>query len=248
MSFDASSRMNEAWVTKTCGPLIGNISKYDLEDSTSPRSDALLSGLQGLVRSHLDGEDFEIDGSYNLKFSQCVDLKTYDEDLFDEDLVDYVQAGQVVSTASYVLFHVCQGDDCYYEAEDDLYVIDLATYLTNVATYHANKRNDYCEQCEDFDDYCNAEEDEEDEEDEDEDEDEDGDGDGDEDEEEEDADEEEDGDEDDGDADGDEEEDEDGDGGEEEEDADEGGDEGEVLLMSAFYSQQGNDRRGKVTS
>ena len=60
MSFDASSRMNEAWVTKTCGPLIGNISKYDLEDSASPRSDALLSGLQGLVRSHLDGEDFEV--------------------------------------------------------------------------------------------------------------------------------------------------------------------------------------------
>mmetsp|Transcript_21692 Transcript_21692/g.39847 ORF Transcript_21692/g.39847 Transcript_21692/m.39847 type:complete len:190 (+) Transcript_21692:83-652(+) len=110
----------------------------------------------------LDGdEDFEIDGSYNLKFSQCVDLKTYDEDLFDEDIVSYVQAGQVVSTSSYVLFHVCQGDYCYYDADTDLYIVDLPTYLTNVATYHANKRTDYCEQCEEFEDYCNPEEEEE---------------------------------------------------------------------------------------
>ena len=112
-------------------------------------------------------EEFEIDGSYSLKFSQCVDARTYDEDLFDEDLVEYAQAGQVVSSKSYVLFHVCQDDDCYYDAEDDLYVVDLPTYLANVATYHANKRNDYCEQCERFDDYCNPEDEEDEGEDED---------------------------------------------------------------------------------
>eukprot|EP00585_Thalassiosira_rotula_P006046 CAMPEP_0196138966 /NCGR_PEP_ID=MMETSP0910-20130528/6411_1 /TAXON_ID=49265 /ORGANISM="Thalassiosira rotula, Strain GSO102" /LENGTH=590 /DNA_ID=CAMNT_0041399637 /DNA_START=10 /DNA_END=1782 /DNA_ORIENTATION=- len=105
-------------------------------------------------RRKLDDEDFEIDGSYSLKFSQCVDIKTKDEDLFDDELVEYVQAGQVVSASSYVLFHVCQGDNCYYEADDDLYVVDLPTYLTNVATYHANKRNDYCEVCEEYEDYC----------------------------------------------------------------------------------------------
>ena len=51
--------MNDAWATKTCAPLIGNISKYGFEDSTSPRSDALLSGMQGIVQSNLDGKDLD---------------------------------------------------------------------------------------------------------------------------------------------------------------------------------------------
>eukprot|EP00584_Thalassiosira_punctigera_P011102 CAMPEP_0172529108 /NCGR_PEP_ID=MMETSP1067-20121228/3256_1 /TAXON_ID=265564 ORGANISM="Thalassiosira punctigera, Strain Tpunct2005C2" /NCGR_SAMPLE_ID=MMETSP1067 /ASSEMBLY_ACC=CAM_ASM_000444 /LENGTH=563 /DNA_ID=CAMNT_0013313103 /DNA_START=68 /DNA_END=1759 /DNA_ORIENTATION=- len=127
-----------------------------------PATDALLNKARPYKRNaaaknvsrarRLD--DFEIDGSYNLKFSECVEIKTYDEDLFNEDLVDYVQAGQIVQASSYVLFHVCQGDDCYYDAEDDIYIVDLPTYLTNVATYHANKRNDYCDACEEFEDYC----------------------------------------------------------------------------------------------
>jgi len=110
----------------------------------------------------LDGEEdeFEIDGTYSLQFSECVDIKTFDEDLFDEDIVSYVKAGQIVAAKSYVLFHVCQDDTCYLEAEDDIYIVDLATYMTNVATYHANKRTDYCDQCDQFEDYCNPEEEE----------------------------------------------------------------------------------------
>ncbi|EJK63756.1 hypothetical protein THAOC_15568, partial [Thalassiosira oceanica] len=89
---------------------------------------------------------FEITGSYSLEFSQCIDVKTYNEDLFDEDIIGYAKAGQVVSTKSYVLFHICTDDTCYLDAEDDLYMVDLATYLANIATYHANKRIDFCEQ------------------------------------------------------------------------------------------------------
>lgn len=124
-----------------------------------PATDALLkqarpykSNIEKNTSRRLD--DFEIDGSYSLKFSQCVEVKTYDRDLFDEDLVDYVEAGTVVSASSYVIFHVCQGDYCYYDSDDDLYIVDLATYLTNVATYHANKRNDYCDACGEFEEYC----------------------------------------------------------------------------------------------
>ncbi len=118
------------------------------------------------ARRRLDGdeEEFEIDGTYSLQFAECIDVKTYDEDLFDEDIVSYVQAGQIVAAKSYVLFHVCTDDTCYLDAEDDLYLVDLPTYLTNVATFHANKRNDYCEQCNEFEDYCNPEEEEEEEE------------------------------------------------------------------------------------
>mmetsp|Transcript_33386 Transcript_33386/g.76222 ORF Transcript_33386/g.76222 Transcript_33386/m.76222 type:complete len:523 (+) Transcript_33386:77-1645(+) len=116
----------------------------------------------GAKKVHRRAEDaeFEITGSYSLEFSQCIDVQTTDEDLFDEDIIGYAKAGQVVSTKSYVLFHVCTDDTCYLDAEDDLYMVDLGTYLANIATYHANKRTDFCEQCERNDEYCNPEEEE----------------------------------------------------------------------------------------
>ena len=108
----------------------------------------------------LDEEEFEIDGSYSIKFARCLEVKTMDEDLFDEDIVAYVQSGDIVAAKSYILFHVCQDDTCYYDSYDDLYLVDLATYMGSVALYHANYRTDYCEQCEQFDEYCNPEEEE----------------------------------------------------------------------------------------
>jgi len=99
-----------------------------------------------------------LDGSYSIQFSECMDIRTYDEDLFGEDYIEYAKAGQIVAEQSYVLFHVCQENECYLEAEDDLYVVDLATYLANIASYYANKRTDYCTQCQNYQDYCTAEE------------------------------------------------------------------------------------------
>ena len=106
--------------------------------------------------------DYAFDGSYNIKFSQCVDLHTYNENLFQNaDIVEDTRDGNVASVKSFVLFHVCTDATCDYDAEDDLYVIDLPTYLKSVATYHANKRYDYCTQCLTFEDTCNPQEEEE---------------------------------------------------------------------------------------
>ena len=57
-----------------------------------------------------------IDGSYSIQFSECMDVKLYDEDLFGENVVQYVQDGKIVAAKSYVLFHVCQQDSCYLES------------------------------------------------------------------------------------------------------------------------------------
>lgn len=102
--------------------------------------------------------DNGLDGSYSIQFSECMDIRTYDEDLFGENYIEYTKAGQIIAEQSYVLFHVCQENECYLEAEDDLYVVDLATYLANIASYYANKRTDYCTQCQDYQDYCTADE------------------------------------------------------------------------------------------
>ncbi|KAL7547236.1 hypothetical protein ACHAWF_010551 [Thalassiosira exigua] len=107
-------------------------------------------GASSSTRPRRRLDEFEVDGSYSLKFSQCVDLKLMDEDLFDDEFVSYTKAGQIVSTKSYVLFHVCQDNDCYYESEDDLYLVDLSTYAGNVASAFAASRNAYCDSCDTY--------------------------------------------------------------------------------------------------
>jgi len=105
-------------------------------------------------------QENDIDGTYSFKFSQCVDIKTYDEESF-ANYAEQIQAGTVLPTKSYVIFHVCQNGTCGYEAEDDLYIVDLHTYLGTVATFHAEKKGNYCEACNEFADYCNPEAEEE---------------------------------------------------------------------------------------
>lgn len=134
-----------------------------------PATEALLKkatpykkgGAKKVQRRAEEEAAFEITGSYSLEFSQCIDVKTTDEELMDENIIGYAQAGQIVSTQSYVLFHVCLEDStCYIDSEDDLYMVPLPVYLANIATYHANKRSDFCDQCERNDEFCNPEEEE----------------------------------------------------------------------------------------
>lgn len=129
---------------------------------SSPVTKALLSRARPYSRK-LEGEDEDqFDGNYNLKFSQCVDIKTYDEDNHAA-YAESIAAGTVVPTKSYVIFHVCTDATCDYEGVDDLYIVDLATYLGTVATYHAEKTQNYCDACGEFEDVCNPEEEDNDE-------------------------------------------------------------------------------------
>ena len=96
-----------------------------------------------------------LNGSYNIKFSQCVDVKTYDEDNHAQ-YADSIAAGTVTPSASFVIFHVCTDYTCSYEGTGDLYIVDLKTYLGTVAMYHAEKKGKFCEACNEFEDVCTA--------------------------------------------------------------------------------------------
>jgi hypothetical protein len=108
-------------------------------------------------------DDVQFDGSYSLKFSQCLDVQTYNDELFDQDILEYSSSGKVVSVKSYVLFNICQTNvNCNYDADDvNMYMVDLQTYLGSAAQYRANIRNDYCEVCDKYEDYCNPQQEEE---------------------------------------------------------------------------------------
>lgn len=129
----------------------------------SPVTKALLRKATPYKSGRKLEDQVALDGSYNFKFSQCVDVKTFDEDN-DANYAEQIAAGTVVPTKSYVIFHVCTDATCGYDGEDDLYIVDLPTYLGTVATFHAEKKAKYCEACEQFADVCNVQEEEEEEE------------------------------------------------------------------------------------
>ncbi len=93
-----------------------------------------------------------------ISFGKCVDVKTRDENLFAEDLVEQAQAGNIMSLKSYVIFNVCENTYGYGCSESNSveYMVDLATYLSVVGLKQANQRTDYCEQCNRFQDSCAA--------------------------------------------------------------------------------------------
>ena len=98
----------------------------------------------------LEEEDLAINATYSIQFSSCLDIKTYNPDLFDEDIIAYVKAGKVVSTKSYVLFTACPDE----EACDDTYIVDLSTYLSTVVEHRSEDKENYCKACEEVEDAC----------------------------------------------------------------------------------------------
>ena len=115
---------------------------------------ALFKKAVPIKTRRLDGDNGAngVNGSYSVSFGMCVDIKTRSEYLFSEDVIDQVQAGNVLSLKSYVLFYACNdinsnGYGCT-ENNSDVYMVDLSTYLSAVGLKQANYRHEYCEQCE----------------------------------------------------------------------------------------------------
>ncbi|KAK1741704.1 hypothetical protein QTG54_007277 [Skeletonema marinoi] len=126
-------------------------------------TEALLKNAVPFKTRRLDGADEanEVDGSYSISFGKCIDIKTKSDDLFDENVIEQVQNGNALSLKSYILFYACQDAYGYGCSEDDsdVYMVDLPTYLSVVGTKQVYKRNDYCEQCEQNQDTCAADND-----------------------------------------------------------------------------------------
>jgi len=96
----------------------------------------------------------------SIKFSSCVDMKVlpdeYTDGGADDTMLSYVKSGKLMSTKSYVLFYMCNGDTC---DEDDLYIVDIGTYTKNIASYFVNYEDGICRACNQYAAYCNSNDD-----------------------------------------------------------------------------------------
>ena len=101
-------------------------------------------------------EQWEINGLFSVQFSSCVSLTVQDNDLFDENFIQYAKSGELVAEKSYIIFTACKSTDCYYQAEDEklTFVTDIASFFQAFADFLPNQVENYCEGCNQNYDYC----------------------------------------------------------------------------------------------
>eukprot|EP00980_Cylindrotheca_fusiformis_P006135 scaffold1319_cov126-Cylindrotheca_fusiformis.AAC.24 len=126
----------------------GKINKQTLMRGATPYSAA--------AKRMLDEDEWEINGDYSVEFEACVSLVTGNEDLFEEDIVNYAANGLVKSERSYITFTVCKSNYCSSQSDDEkmTFITDVATYFMALAEYLPNQVRQYCEGCEENEDYC----------------------------------------------------------------------------------------------
>jgi hypothetical protein len=110
----------------------------------------LMSGARPTKNSQIrklddNGDAYEVDiSTYSVKFEQCQFVKSYDDDLADDE-----DSTSVLATKRFVVFRLCPENSCsscnYNYGE---YIIDLDTYLATTVEYQQEVQSDMCEACE----------------------------------------------------------------------------------------------------
>jgi hypothetical protein len=125
---------------------------------------SLMSGARPTKNSQIrkldgDDEEYEIDiSSYSVKFEKCQFVKSYDDDLADDE-----DSTTVLATKRFVVFRLCPENSCsscnYNYGE---YIVDLETYLESTVEYQQELQQDMCDACQECgnwnDQYQNGEE------------------------------------------------------------------------------------------
>jgi len=133
--------------------------------SNSPKS-KYLSKLVSSAKVTRKLEDAEIDlTNYAVKFEQCQFVKTYSDDLAEDE-----DSESVLQTQRFVMFRLCPDNYCSScNSNYGEYVIDLESYLESTVQYQQEIQEAMCEACEEY--YENMQQDDEEAEEEEEDED-----------------------------------------------------------------------------
>jgi len=108
----------------------------------------------------LEEEEYDIDISgYSLKFQKCQFVKSYDDDMAENE-----ESGTVLATKRFVVFRLCPSNSCsscnYGYGE---YLVDMEEYLDATIEYAQEQQQEICEQCEEDCEYYGDDQDQNDE-------------------------------------------------------------------------------------
>lgn len=99
------------------------------------------------VTRQLEEEQGEVDlTNYSLKFEQCQFVKTYSDELAEEEEMD-----TVLQTQRFVIFRLCPNNYCSScNSNYGEYVIDLQEYLESTVQYQQELQEEMCQACEEY--------------------------------------------------------------------------------------------------
>ena len=103
------------------------------------------------------GYEFALSEEHSVQFQSCVTLTTepWSSDIFYSDYnVQAAQAGAIKSEKSYVVFNVCETDSCVYNANNNVFMVELETYVRSTMSFYPSKKNRYCKICQMSEEYC----------------------------------------------------------------------------------------------
>lgn len=127
----------------------GQVNKHTLMKNAKPYNAAARK---------LEDQEWQINGMYSVQFNSCFSMTVSDEDLFDENIINYASQGDVVAEKSYILFSVCYTSECYYQAENEkmTFITDIPSFFQAFADFLPNQVENYCEGCQQNYDYCSG--------------------------------------------------------------------------------------------
>ena len=85
----------------------------------------------------------DVTSKFKVQFNSCLTLETENYNLLLDNLVGYAKDGTLVSVRNYVLFDVCDGDDC----EPQTFMVDLTTFIEAVMDYGPSRKSMVCSAC-----------------------------------------------------------------------------------------------------
>lgn len=116
--------------------------------SNTPKARYMSKLVKGAKATRqLDEENGEVDlTNYSLKFEQCQFVKTYSDELAEEEEME-----TVLQTQRFVIFRLCPSNSCSSCSSNyGEYIIDLQEYLESTVNYQQEIQEQMCEACEEY--------------------------------------------------------------------------------------------------
>ena len=134
---------------------------YDAQEWTDYDQEVEDYAEENYGNNHIEDENyqrFDATTATSIKFNKCLALETQNYNFYMDNLIDAAQNGYLSSIRNYILFDVCQGNNCggnwWSGKNSNLYMVDLSTFIEAAIAYGPALEAKTCAACWEFADIC----------------------------------------------------------------------------------------------